>query len=149
MEKVEQAIVTGGAGFIGSHIVDALVAEGCRVIVLDNLSTGHRRNIEHLGDRIEFVQGDIRDASLVNRISKGCDVAFHQAAVVSVSLSVQDPSFSCSVNDLGTVHVLDAARRNGLRRVVMASTSAVYGDDPRLPKTEDMGAEAFEPLCGE
>ncbi len=147
MEKVEQALVTGGAGFIGSHLVDALVAEGCRVIVLDNLSTGHRRNIKHLGDRIEFVEGDIRDAPLVNRISQGCDVVFHQAAVVSVSLSVQDPSFSCAVNDLGTVHVLDAARRNGIRRVVMASSSAVYGDDPHLPKTEDMTPKPLSPYA--
>ena len=147
MKKISHALVTGGAGFIGSHLVDELVANGCRVTVLDNLSTGHRHNIDHLGDRIEFVEGDIRDAGLLNQVVKGCEVVFHQAAVVSVSLSVRDPSHSCEVNDLGTVRVLDASRRNGVRRVIMASSSAVYGDDPRMPKTEDMAPKPLSPYA--
>jgi UDP-glucose 4-epimerase len=118
--------------------VDALVAGGSRVTILDNLSTGHRRNIEQHGKKIEFVEGDIRDAGILDQVAKGCDVVFHQAALVSVTQSVQDPSHSCAVNDLGTVRVLDAARNHGVRRVVMASSSAVYGDDPQLPKTEKM-----------
>ncbi|MCB2145708.1 MAG: SDR family oxidoreductase [Deltaproteobacteria bacterium] len=144
---MSHALVTGGAGFIGSHLVDELVAGGCRVTVLDNLSTGHRHNIDHLGDRIDFVEGDIRDEGLLNRVVKGCEVVFHQAAVVSVSQSVQDPSHACEVNDLGTVRVLDASRRNGVRRVVMASSSAVYGDDPRMPKTEDMAPMPLSPYA--
>ncbi len=147
MEKISHALVTGGAGFIGSHLVDALVANGCRVTVLDNLSTGHRRNLDGLGDRIDFVEGDIRDADLLDRVVKGCQVVFHQAAVVSVTQSVQDPAHSCEVNDLGTVRVLDASRRNGVGRVVMASSSAVYGDDPRLPKTEDMAPGPLSPYA--
>ena len=147
MKKISHALVTGGAGFIGSHLVDELVGNGCRVTVLDNLSTGHRNNIDHLGDRIDFVEGDIRDAGLLNQVVKGCEVVFHQAAVVSVSQSVLDPSHSCEVNDLGTVRVLDASRRNGVRRVVMASSSAVYGDDPRMPKTEDMAPKPLSPYA--
>ncbi|MFO7713865.1 SDR family oxidoreductase [Desulfosarcina sp.] len=147
MQPISRALVTGGAGFIGSHLVEQLAASGCRVTVLDNLSTGHRHNIVGLGDRIEFVEGDIRDADLLDHVTKGCEVVFHQAAVVSVSQTVQDPAFSCEVNDLGTVRVLDASRRNGVRRVVMASSSAVYGDDPRLPKTEDMTPKPLSPYA--
>jgi len=147
MKKISQALVTGGAGFIGSHLVDELVASECRVTVLDNLSTGHRRNLDHLDDRIDFVEGDIRDAGLLNQVVKGCEVVFHQAAVVSVSQTVRDPSHSCEVNDLGTVRVLDASRRNGVRRVVMASSSAVYGDDPCMPKTEDMAPKPLSPYA--
>ena len=138
MQKISHALVTGGAGFIGSHLVDALVANGSRVTVLDNLSTGHRHNIEHHGNRVAFVEGDIREPGVLDQVSKGCEVVFHQAALVSVTQSVQDPSYSCEVNDLGTVRVLDAARRNGVRRVVIASSSAVYGDDPQMPKNENM-----------
>jgi UDP-glucose 4-epimerase len=138
MQKIRHALVTGGAGFIGSHLVEALVADGSRVTVLDNLSTGHHRNIKHLGSKITFVEGDIRDADILDQVTTACDVVFHQAALVSVTQSVQDPSFSCEVNDLGTVRVLDAARKKGVRRVVTASSSAVYGDDPQMPKTENM-----------
>jgi len=147
MEASKRALVTGGAGFIGSHLTDALVENGCRVTVMDNLSTGHCSNIEHLGDRIDFVHGDIRDVELLDRVIEGCEVVFHQAAVVSVTQSVEDPPHSCEVNDLGTVRVLDACRRAGVRRVVMASSSAVYGDDPRLPKTEDMAPMPLSPYA--
>lgn len=147
MKTINRALVTGGAGFIGSHLVEELVASGCRVTVLDNLSTGHRHNIDHLGDRIDFVQGDIRDTGLLDRVINGCEVVFHLAAVVSVTQSVQDPSHACEVNDLGTVRVLDASRRSGVRRVVMASSSAVYGDDPRLPKTEKMVPGPLSPYA--
>ena len=119
MEDLNHVLVTGGAGFIGSHLVAALVGQGCRVTVLDNLSTGHRHNLDSVMDRIDFIDGDIRDAPLLNRLVQGCAVVFHQAAVVSVSQTVEDPALSCEVNDLGTVRVLDAARRAGVRRVVM------------------------------
>ncbi len=147
MKKINHALVTGGAGFIGSHLVDELLENGSMVTVVDNLSTGHRSNIDHLNDRIQFVEGDIRDAELINRVVKGCDVVFHQAAVVSVAISIQDPPHACDVNDLGTVQVLDAARRNGVRRVVMASSSAVYGDDPCLPKSEEMVPKPLSPYA--
>jgi UDP-glucose 4-epimerase len=147
MYKLKHALVTGGAGFIGSHLVEELVSGGCRVTVLDNLSTGHRRNIDHLGERIRFIEGDIRDAPLLDQATQGCEVVFHQAAVVSVTKSVQDPAHACEVNDLGTVRVLDAARRGGVRRVVLASSSAVYGNDPRLPKTEQMVPKPLSPYA--
>lgn len=147
MQKIRHALVTGGAGFIGSHLVDALVAGGSRVTILDNLSTGHLSNIEHHGEKVEFVEGDIRDAGILDKIIKGCDVVFHQAALVSVTQSVHDPSQSCEINELGTVRVLDAARRNGVRRVVMASSSAVYGDDPQTPKREDMRPSPLSPYA--
>ena len=147
MQKIRHALVTGGAGFIGSHLVDALVAGGSRVTILDNLSTGHLCNIEHHGEKVEFVEGDIRNAGILDKIIKGCDVVFHQAALVSVTQSVHDPSKSCEINELGTVRVLDAARRNGVRRVVMASSSAVYGDDPQTPKREDMRPSPLSPYA--
>jgi len=143
----KQVLVTGGAGFIGSHLVDALVKTGCKVTVLDNLVTGRRSNLEHLADRINFVEGDIRDEDLLNRVIQGCEVVFHQAAVVSVTLSVEDPPHACDVNDLGTVRVLDAARKNAVWRVVMASSSAVYGDDPKLPKQEGMTPHPLSPYA--
>jgi UDP-glucose 4-epimerase len=151
MKTIGRALVTGGAGFIGSHLVDELARNGCRVTVLDNLSTGHRRNIDHLidnlADRIDFVEGDIRDTGLLDKVIEGCEVVFHQAAVVSVTQSVQDPPHACEVNDLGTVRVLDACRRKGVRRVILASSSAVYGDDPRLPKCEDMPPRPLSPYA--
>lgn len=147
METIRHALVTGGAGFIGSHLTDALVAQGARVTVLDNLSTGHLHNLDLGNQRITFIEGDIRDSGLLERVIAGCDVVFHEAAVVSVTQSVQDPSHSCDVNDLGTVRVLDACRKNGVRRVVMASSSAVYGDDPALPKTEKMTPRPLSPYA--
>lgn len=147
MQKIRHALVTGGAGFIGSHLVDALVAVGSRVTVLDNLSTGDLQNIKHHGNKIEFVEGDIRDADILDQVTTECDVVFHQAALVSVTQSVQDPSFSCEVNGLGTVRVLDAARKKGVRRVIMASSSAVYGDDPQMPKTENMPPSPLSPYA--
>lgn len=150
----QKVLVTGGAGFIGSHIVDALVARGCRVNVLDNLSTGKFSNLEHLQDRITFLQGDIQDAGAVNEAMAGCDVVFHQAAVVSVPQTVKEPFESAMVNDMGTLRVLEAARHGGVRRVVLASSCAVYGDDPRLPKYEGMkpgcrSPYALQKLTGE
>ncbi|MGD8367163.1 MAG: SDR family oxidoreductase [Desulfobacterales bacterium] len=141
------ALVTGGAGFIGSHLVDALVDGGWRVTVVDDLSTGRMENLHRSLDRIEFVEGDIRDLDLVCRMAKGCTSVFHQAAVVSVPLTVEDPVGSAQVNEIGTLHVLEACRRCGVTSVVLASSCAVYGDDPQLPKSETMPPRPMSPYA--
>lgn len=128
-----QALVTGGAGFIGSHLAEELVASGCRVVVLDNLTSGTLDNLQHIKNDIRFVHGDIRDLPAVENASRDCKVIFHLAAVVSVPQTVEDPIESALVNELGTLHVLEAARKNGTDSVVFASSSAVYGDDPDAP----------------
>jgi len=138
--KIEftKALVTGGAGFIGSHLVEALVAAGSRVAVLDNLSSGRFSNLEHLKDRIEFHENDIRQLKVLTKVAQDCDVIFHLAAVVAVQQTINDPVDSAMINDIGTINVLEAARRNNIQRFVFASSCAVYGDDPRLPKNESM-----------
>lgn len=143
----QRVLVTGGAGFIGSHLVEALVEQGRAVTVLDDLSSGHPANLAVVKDRISFHQGDITDLKMLDDLTKGVEVIFHQAAVVSVTQTVDDPVTSTEVNDLGTIKVLEAARRNGVRRVVMASSSAVYGDAPQLPKIESMIPAPLSPYA--
>jgi len=143
----QKVLVTGGAGFIGSHLVDALVDRGCRVNILDNLSTGKSAHLKHLEGRVALLQGDIQDPVAVNEAMAGCDVVFHQAAVVSVPKTVEEPIESAMVNDMGTLRILEAARQGGVRRVVLASSCAVYGDDPRLPKYEGMRPECKSPYA--
>lgn len=134
--SIASALVTGGGGFIGSHLVDALLAQGARVTVLDDFSTGRRANLAHAADRIRLVTGDIRDAPLLADAMAGCRAVFHLAAVVSVPQTVADPLGSDSVNDAGTLQVLETARHQGVGRVVLSSSCAVYGDTPALPKHE-------------
>jgi UDP-glucose 4-epimerase len=143
----KKALVTGGAGFIGSHLVHALVEQGCAVTVLDNLSTGHIENLSGLLDRITFIEGDISDDATLSRALQGCDLIFHQAAIVSVTQTVEDPVSSTMVNELGTLKVLEAARLNKVRRVILASSCAVYGDDPQLPKIETMAPNPLSPYA--
>jgi UDP-glucose 4-epimerase len=143
----KKALVTGGAGFIGSHLVHALVEQGCAVTVLDNLSTGHIENLSGVLDRITFIEGDILDDAILSRVLPGCDVVFHQAAIVSVTQTIENPVSSTMVNDLGTLKVLESARLNKVRRVVLASSSAVYGDDPQLPKIETMAPNPLSPYA--
>jgi UDP-glucose 4-epimerase len=135
-------LVTGGAGFIGSHIAARLLQDGQQVRVLDNLSTGRRLNLDFLhaipGNGFEYVEGDIRDVEACRRSCQGVDVVFHQAALASVQRSVENPSDTTAVNVTGTVNVFAAARESGVRRVVAASSSSVYGDSETLPKHEDM-----------
>ncbi|MCA9288148.1 MAG: NAD-dependent epimerase/dehydratase family protein [Phycisphaerales bacterium] len=126
-------LVTGGAGFIGSHLVRALLACGSRVRVLDDLSTGHRHNL-HADS--EFIEGRVEDEATSCRAAQGCDLAFHLAAMVSVPQSVADPDACVRSNIVGTQRVLSACRDGGVRRVVLASTCAVYGDEPSLPSRE-------------
>jgi len=129
-------LVTGGAGFIGSHIVEGLVRRGDRVRVLDNLSTGFRSNLEPFGDAVELVEADLVDAEAGARAVAGVDCVFHEAALASVPLSVDHPLRTHAACATGTVTLLDAARRAGVRRVVYASSSALYGDRPGSPKRE-------------
>jgi UDP-glucose 4-epimerase len=135
-------LVTGGAGFIGSHIVRRLLDDGRRVTVIDNLSTGSRDNLADVLDRITFVEGDIRNPSDCDRACKGADAIFHLAALPSVPRSIKDPVACNDHNVNGTIQLLEAARRAGARRVVFSSSSSVYGDTDVLPKVETM-----EPLC--
>jgi nucleoside-diphosphate-sugar epimerase len=141
------ALVTGGAGFIGSHLVEALLAAGCRLTVLDDLSSGSERNLTASAGRLRFIRGDIRDPATVADAAAGCETVFHLAAVVSVPRTTQDPIGSAAVNEAGSLNVLEAARRAGARRFVFASSSAVYGDDPRLPKREDMAPKPLTPYA--
>jgi nucleoside-diphosphate-sugar epimerase len=145
--KFKKALITGGAGFIGSHLVDALVLAECDVTVIDNLSTGNLLNLKHIKDRIEFYEGDIRDQKILIKASKDCDIIFHQAAMVSVPQTVDNPVDSGMVNDMGTLFVLEAARENNVKRVVLASSCAIYGDDPDLPKRENMRPKPQSPYA--
>lgn len=143
----KRALVTGGAGFIGSHLTETLVSEGCQVVVLDNFSTGHRSNLETVAGSVEMVEGDIRDFKTVSKATQGCEAVFHLAAMVSVPQTVEQPLESAAVNDMGTIHVLEAARVGGVGSLVFASSSAVYGDDPDLPKSEKMIPKPLSPYA--
>lgn len=136
--------VTGGAGFIGSHAVERLLGEGARVTVYDNFSSGKRANLPH-HPRLAIVQGDIADLQHVRHAMAGADRVLHLAAQVSVQASLKDPSFSCRNNILGFVNVLQAAVESGLKRVVYASSAAVYGVPERLPLDEDSPVAAISP----
>jgi len=129
-------LVTGGSGFIGSNIAEALVKRGDRVRVLDNLSTGRRENLTSFAKDLEFIEGDIRDAAIVARAVKGIDCVIHQAALASVPLSVEAPLESHAACATGTLNILDQARRANVRRVVYASSSSLYGDQPTSAKRE-------------
>ena len=141
------SLVTGGAGFIGSHLVEALLERGDRVRVLDDFSSGRRQNLAAVQGDIELVEGDIREARLVARVMEGVDYVFHEAAVPSVVRSVEDPRRSHSVAVDGTLNVLEAARTAGPRRVVYASSSSAYGDTPTLPKVESMAPQPLSPYA--
>jgi nucleoside-diphosphate-sugar epimerase len=140
-------LVTGGAGFIGSNIVELMLEKGKRVRVLDNFSTGRRENLDGFVEDIELIEGDILDIPTVTRAAAGCSCIVHQAALPSVVRSVEDPLSSHQVNVDGTLNVLLAARGGGVRRVVYASSSSVYGDSPTLPKRADMIPRPLSPYA--
>ena len=131
-------LITGGAGFIGSHVAERLLREGHRVRVVDNLSTGDERNIARLGGEVEFVRGDLRDPETCRRVTSGVELVFHLAALPSVPRSLADPWASHDHNVNATVQLLLAARTAGVRRLVYSSSSSVYGDTPVLPKVETL-----------
>ncbi len=140
-------LVTGGAGFIGSHIVAHLVGQGEEVRVVDNFLTGSMRNLNGISDKIELIEGDIRDEALMRRAMQGVRYCLHQAALPSVPRSVEDPLGSHDINVNGTLNVLMAARKEGVERLVYASSSSVYGDLPTLPKREDMPTRPLSPYA--
>jgi len=140
-------LVTGGAGFIGSHIVETLVERGDAVRVLDNLTTGKRENLASVMPRIEFMEGDIRDVGVCARAVEGVDCVFHEAALASVARSVEDPLLTNAINVTGTLNMLTAAKDAGVKSFVLASSSAVYGDDPTLPKVEGREGKPLSPYA--
>jgi UDP-glucose 4-epimerase len=142
-----QCLVTGGCGFIGSHIVKALVQRGDSVRVLDNLSTGKVKNLDGVKEEVEFIQGDICDATAVAQAVRQVDVVFHQAALASVPLSVNDPMATHQACVTGTVNVLDQARRANVRRVVYAASSSAYGNSPWAAKRESDPPSPLSPYA--
>ncbi|MCI0453072.1 MAG: SDR family oxidoreductase [Candidatus Latescibacteria bacterium] len=140
-------LVTGGAGFIGSNIVDELLRRGARVRVLDNFSTGRAENLRDAMNRIEMIEGDVRDEAAVDRAVGGVDFVLHQAALASVPRSIADPVSNNQVNVQGTLNVLVAAQKHRVKRVVYASSSSVYGDSEELPKVETMTPNPKSPYA--
>jgi nucleoside-diphosphate-sugar epimerase len=143
-------LVTGGAGFIGSHVAERLLRDGVRVRILDNFSTGRRENLDFAkaaGSALEVIEGDLRDLATVERAVRGVDLIYHQAAMRSVPRSVDDPLGANENNVTGTLHVFEAARRHGVPRVVYASSSSIYGANPALPKREDQTPAPISPYA--
>jgi nucleoside-diphosphate-sugar epimerase len=140
-------LVTGGAGFIGSHIAEALIKRGDSVRVFDNMSTGNKANLQALGPRAKFMRGDLRRPRDVAKAVRGIDIIFHEAALRSVPRSVDDPSTTNDVNITGTLNLLNAARRAKVKRLVYASSSSLYGDNKTYPQVETMRAAPLSPYA--
>lgn len=149
MKQNKKAVVTGGAGFIGSHLADKLATRGYHVVILDDLSTGKKENIAGLlsQNNVKFVEGSVTDLPLLQELFQNVDYVFHQAAIPSVPRSIENPQASHKTNITGTLNVLLAARDNGIKKVVYASSSSVYGDTPTLPKREDMPPNPQSPYA--
>ena len=147
--RISKVLVTGGAGFIGSHLTEALLQEGHRVRVLDDFSTGKRENLIFNKEypSLEIIEGDIRHLAICQKAMKDIEHVFHQAALPSVQRSVEDPLGSNAVNGGGTLNILFAAREETVKRVIYASSSSVYGDTPTLPKHEEMLSHPLSPYA--
>lgn len=148
-----KTLVTGGAGFIGSNLVGLLLKDGHRVCVLDNLVSGYRENLKPFPE-VELIVGDIRDGSMVDRAMKGVEVVFHMAASVGNTRSIEHPAIDAETNVLGTLNVLEAARRHGARKIVFSSSAGIFGELKTLPIKEDHGIDPDSPygatkLCAE
>jgi UDP-glucose 4-epimerase len=144
---MEKVVVTGGAGFIGSHLADELAARDYRVVIFDDLSTGSTANVEAISPKVEFERGSITDLPALQRVCEGARFIFHLAALPSVPRSIENPLASQEVNGTGTLKVLLAARDAGVSKVVYSSSSSVYGDTPTLPKREDMTPHPQSPYA--
>jgi nucleoside-diphosphate-sugar epimerase len=143
----DQFLVTGGAGFIGSHLVRRLLADGGWVRVIDNLATGKRERLRDVEGAIEFIEGDLADPSTCENALSGIDCVLHQAAVPSVQRSVKNPIETNKANVTSTLNLLESCRKHGVRRFVYASSSSAYGDTPVLPKREDMPPNPLSPYA--
>jgi nucleoside-diphosphate-sugar epimerase len=145
MASGEKVLVTGGGGFIGSHLVDRLLGDGNEVRVLDNFATGHRANLAEVIDEVELIEGDVQSYERAHNAVRGCELVFHIAALPSVPRSIQDPLTSTASNVTGTLNILLAARDEGVRRVVFASSSSVYGPQKEYPQREEAAARPISP----
>jgi UDP-glucose 4-epimerase len=147
MSAHERMLVTGGAGFIGSHLVEALLEEGLPVRVVDNLATGHRSNLAHVEGRYDWIEGDLADFDVCRRAVEGVSCVFHHAAIPSVPRSVREPISSHASGPTATLNLLEAARQAGARRFVFAASSSAYGDSTELPKHEEMLPKPLSPYA--
>ena len=147
MTKMGKFLVTGGAGFIGSHLAEELVRRGHQVRVVDDFSTGKKKNIASFLDKIELIKGDIRDIEICRQAVKGMDFVLHQAALTSVPHSIENPLLTNEINIKGTLNLLLASRDAAVQRFVFASSAAVYGDDPHLPKKEEVVGASLSPYA--
>ena len=147
MSSSERILVTGGAGFIGSHLVEALLDRGLAVRVVDNLVTGHRSNLAHLEGKYEWVEGDLADFELCRRAVEGVACVFHEAAIPSVPRSVKEPLLSHLSGPTATLNLLEAARLARVRRIVFAASSSAYGETTELPKHENMLPQPLSPYA--
>ena len=146
-DMTKKVVVTGGAGFIGSHLAQELARWGWRVIIIDDLSSGKRENIERLLNKAKFIEGSILALPRLQKLFQGIDYVFHLAAIPSVPRSIDNPLISHEANVTGTLNVLIAARDNGVKKVIYASSSSVYGDTPTLPKRENMSPNPQSPYA--
>lgn len=144
---MNRCLITGGAGFIGSNLAKGLLSKGYTVRILDNLTTGYLSNLDNIVDKIEFIEGDIRNTKTVDKATRDIDFVFHHAAMASVPQSIQDPISNNEININGTLNILNYANKNGVKRVIIASSSAVYGDSPLLPKHENMIPNPLSPYA--
>jgi len=147
MSLTPKVLVTGGAGFIGSNLAEELIRRGARVTIIDNFLTGFRENLDEIVGDFEFVEGDINDDDAVRRAVEGAEIVFHEAALPSVPRSVDDPAETHHVCATGTFNVLDKARAAGVRRFIYAASSSAYGDQPTLPKSENMRPDPLSPYA--
>jgi nucleoside-diphosphate-sugar epimerase len=147
MNSLERILVTGGAGFIGSHLVEALLGEGFQVRVVDNLSTGHRSNLEPFEGHYDWIEGDLADFDVCRRAVQGVACVFHQAAIPSVPRSVREPISSHASGPTATLNMLEAARLAGVSRFIFAASSSAYGETTELPKHENMLPQALSPYA--
>jgi UDP-glucose 4-epimerase len=147
--KNKKIVVTGGAGFIGSNLAQHLSNEKNHVVIIDNLSTGHLENIQDLiaAEKVEFIKGSITELNILQDVFRGCDYVFHEAALPSVPRSIKEPLLTDQVNIHGTLNVLVAAKEMGVKKVIYASSSSVYGDTPTLPKNESMTPNPLSPYA--